>query len=240
MSINVLQDLRVDKDVIGDFFYYIDSTSDLSDVDVERRSQKDETYFYIIQVSYKHNFFQVFNDWVKEISPYYERLVSETRYDCLADEGWWFDYLTESNWGYSDEWMFCSECGKAINYNPTSGRIDNYWIREDIDILCEDCIRENAEEYIKDQLIVNWEHGVPDTNIPLNTVFSKTELIEFGFKLVWDNLEIGMYGTYHDPRVLLQKLTEENHNTNYICHCTDQNPFATYYEIWAKEREESE
>ena len=226
----MLLDLRNDSDVIGEYFEYIDTHTEQTG-DAHRYHQKDGTDFLIIQTY--GEFVKEFNAWATK-SKYYERLVEETRHDCTDDEDWWIDYLTEGNYGYSEEYMVCHECNEVILYNPSSGYRDNYWITNGT-VLCEDCIKENAEEYIAEYLTINWERGVPTCDIPINNVFNRKELEEFGFKLVKADLEIGMYGTYNDPIKLLQELTESNHNMDYICHCTDSNPFATYYEIWARE-----
>lgn len=229
---NIIQDLRNDADVIGEYLSYID-THTTQKGDAYRYTERDGSQFLIIQTY--GDFVEEFNTWARE-SKYYERLVEETRHDCLGDEDWWIDYLTEGNYGYDETYDAC-ECGNVICYNASSGYKDNYW-RTDGGLLCEECIRENAEEYIVDYLTINWERGVPTQNIPLNNVFNKGELEDFGFELVEGSLEIGMYGTYDDPIERLQKLTEENHNTDYICHCTDSNPFATYYEIWKRDQED--
>ncbi len=225
-----LQDLRNDADVIGEYLGYIDNHTTQTG-DAYRYTQRDGSQFLIIQTY--GDFVKEFNTWARE-SKYYERLVEETRHDCNDDEDWWIDYLTESNYGYDESYMACHECGNVIRYNPSSGYKDNYWINENGTLLCEECIRENAEEYITEHLIINYEKEVPTNNIPINHVFTQKELEEFGFELIKENLEVGMYGTYDDPIKILQKLTEENHNTDYICHCTNCNPFATYYEIWKR------
>lgn len=223
-----LPDLRNDADVIGEYLGYID-THTTQKGNAYRYTQRDGSQFLIIECY--GEFVEEFNDWARE-SEYYERLVEETRHDCKGDDDWWIDYLTESNYGYDESYCAC-ECGNIICYNPSSGYRDNYWMTE-AGRLCEECIRENAEEFIEDYLIINWDKGVPERNIPINYIFNKGELEEFGFKLVKENLEVGMYGTYDDPIEILENLTEENHNTDYICHGTSSNPFATYYEIWKR------
>ena len=224
----ILPDLRNDADVIGEFLRYIDENNTIRSY-ANRYTQRDGSEFLIIDAY--GNFMKDFNDWARN-SEYYERLVEETRHDCLDDECWWIEYLTEDNYGYDDQYMSC-ECGNVICYNPSSGYKDNYWM-SGCGVMCEDCIRENAEDYIQEYLTINYEKGVPTSNLPINNVFDKGELEDFGFELVMDNLEIGWYGTYNDPREILEKLTKENKDTDYICHCTASNPFATYYEIWAR------
>lgn len=228
-----MKDLRNDANVIGEYLNYLDEHYQDFKGDAYFHKRDDED-FLLIQ-SYG-NFLKEFNLWARE-SKYYERLVEETRHDCGNDEDWWIDYLTEGNYGYDDMYSACTECDNIILTNPTSGIADNYWING-YGILCEHCIRENQDEYVKEYLTVNYETGVPNINVPLNYVFSKSELEDMGFELYKEDLEIGMYGVYNDPRKILKELTETYKETDFICHCTSDNPFATYYEIWKRGGEE--
>lgn len=231
----ILQDLRDDADVIGEYLQHVDEHHNECKGSASRYLQKDGTYFLIVD-SYG-NFIKEFNEWARK-SQYYERLVGETRHDCNGDEDWWIGYLTEEKWGYDDEYIPCFHCENVVHYCPTSGEADNYWIN-DGDFMCEDCIRENSDDYVSEYLSINYEKGVPAGRIPINNVFSSRELEEKGFECVRENLEVGMYGIYDDPKKILKELIGAYRNTDFICHCISNNPFATRYEIYAKGSEET-
>lgn len=170
-----------------------------------------------------------FNKWLAKEYPNVCKEIGQLR---DKDDDKWLGFLTDGDWGFSDEWSFCADCKEPIHmiYEP-------HWINID-EILCEDCVREeHAEDYINEHLVINWELGVPSTNIPLNQVLSTETLKEHGFSKVKEGLEAGMYGTYDDPVKILRELTENNRHSDFVVHCTDINPYATNYEIWERVNE---
>ena len=234
-----MSELLMGNEVIKDYLSYLDTIDNNCIIQNHGNAffctQRDGSEFLIIE-SYS-DFVKEFNAWVRENSYYYNQIMEEQNHDCLSDEGWWISYLTDDEWGYSDEYTVCGHCGNVIHYQCSSGYRDNYWIN-DGELMCEQCIKEHADDYINNYLVTNYNTGILSQKIPINQIFSKRELEEFGFKCVRDNLKVGMYGAYNDPRPILEQLTKENQNTDYICHCVSENPFATYYEIWGREHEE--
>lgn len=234
-----MSELFMGNEVVKDYLSYLD-TIDYSGIiksysNAYFYTQRDGSEFLIIE--FYGNFVKEFNAWVRENSYYYNQIMEEQNHDCLSDEDWWINYLTDNKWGYSDEYTVCVHCGNVIHYQCSSGYCDNYWIN-DGELMCEECIKEHADDYINSYLVMNYNTGILSQNIPINHIFSKSELEEFGFTCARDNLEVGMYGTYNDPRPILEQLIKENQNTDYICHCISENQFATCYEIWEREHEE--
>lgn len=186
----------------------------------------EENPFVIVQ---DWNAIKRFNEWVKKNCCSYFSL--EVGMITTEDGSLWIDFLTDDNWGFSDEWEFCSECKDAIHrhYEP-------HWFRDSTEKkICSECIKESyAEEYVNEHLCINWEWGVPKQNMPLNQIISTETLVRLGFYKAKEELEIGMYGTYDDPVKILTELTEQNHESDFLVHCTSNNPFATYYEIWER------
>lgn len=234
-----MSELLMGNDVIKDYLSHLDTIDNNGVMQNHSNAyfytQRDGSEFLIIE-SYG-DFVKEFNAWVRENSYYYNQIMEEQNHDCLNDEDWWIGYLTDNEWGYSDEYTVCGSCGNVIHYQCSSGYRDNYWIN-DGELMCEECIKEHADDYINNYLVLNYNTGILSQSIPINRILSKEELKKFSFECVKDNLEVGMYGTYNDPRPILEQLIKENQNTDYICHCVSENPFATYYEIWEREHEE--
>lgn len=201
-------------------------SQDWQSIDYGKRNGK---RFWIIEAY--GNVIEKFNEWL-QYSEYLKYVQEESgwnevRYD---DDSLWFDYLTDENWGYSDEYMKCHHCMNVININPSSGLPDNYLIYEG-DLSCEECIRKDPEGYIESRF-VNYDTGTD--NLPADSIFSEKEWEDFGFVKVIDNLEVGMYGWYDDPKEFLNGLITLNQKANYICRIKSQNPFEVCYQIWKR------
>lgn len=202
-------------------------SQDWQNIDYGKRNGK---RFWIIEAY--SNVIEKFNEWLQH-SEYLKYVQEESNWDEVRydDDSLWFDYLTDGNWGYSDEYMKCHHCMNVININPSSGLPDNYWIYEG-DLSCEECIRKNPDGYIESR-IVNYNTGT--ATVPSDNIFSEKEWEEFGSVKAIDNLEAGMYGRYDDPKPILEKLINKNQNTDYICRITSQTPFETSYQIWKRD-----
>ena len=107
-------------------------------------------------------------------------------------------------WGFSDEYVLCSNCYKAINTTPGYyGDIPAYAIVND-ELLCHNCIRDSFEEdYIESV-----------TNDPKNalktTIISEARLEELGWKKLKKQYENGMHqGMNDDPTKIYDKLKDK-------------------------------
>ena len=166
-------------------------TQDWQNVDYGKRNGK---RFWIIEAY--SNVIEKFNEWLQH-SEYLKYVQEESNWDEVRydDDSVWLDFLTDDNWGYSDQYAKCNHCNCVIEYISTTSGIssDNYWNCNG-ELFCEDCIREEPDSYIEDK-IINYDTGVI-LPIPSDRIFSEKELEDFGFTKEIDNLEVGMYGTY--------------------------------------------
>ena len=197
--------------------------------DVWMTTYDDEPFLMIDVSRYGERFIEHFNEWFKG-TDYYKHLEEDT---IIRDYDTFFLDTLNANYGYSDEYTMCFECGNAIR---TGDNADNYWAMDGL-ILCESCTRENAEGYIEEYLVYNYETGIPKEGFHINQIFSETELESFGFKKYSKEYEVGFYGTYDDPYKILTEYVNEsrNRNTDYIINLISANPFATYYQIWKRD-----
>lgn len=194
--------------------------------DVWMTTYDDEPFLIIDASRYGDRFIEHFNEWFKG-TDYYKQLEEDT---IIRDYDTFFLDALNVNYGYSDEYTMCFECGNAIR---TGDNADNYWLM-DGSILCEKCTRENAEGYIEEYLVYNYETGIPKEGFHINKIFSETELESFGFKKYSKEYEVGFYGTYDDPHKILTEYVNANRDTDYIINLISANPFATYYQIWKR------
>ena len=106
-----------------------------------------------------------------------------------------------TEWGFSDEYDTCSNCGKAVRTSPDSyGWQPDFFNFRDGDMLCRDCIREHAaEEYIEEHI---------NRNKLLNTWIVNPEDHD------WTKLDLDYENGLHpgqndDPRKIIQVLKAE-------------------------------
>ena len=195
--------------------------------DVWMTKYDDEPFLIIDSSRYGDRFLEHFNEWFKG-TDYYKQLEEDT---VIRDYDTFFLDALNANYGYWDEYEMCSECGNAIKIGDNA---DNHW-RTDYAILCESCTRENAESYIEEYLVYNYETGIPKEGfLHINQIFSENELKEYGFKKYSKVYEVGFYGTCDDPHKILTEYTNANRDTDYIINIVSQNPFMTEFQIWKR------
>jgi len=105
-------------------------------------------------------------------------------------------------WGFSDEYDICFECGKIIRISPDSySWLPDYFYFEG-DLICGDCIREHfVEEYI--------EHLINNPKVA-NTILSKEHLEKEGFSRLGRVYETGWYpGQNDNPHEVLVRFKNE-------------------------------
>ena len=189
-------------------------------------STYDEEPFLIIDSYYGKRFIEDFNKWFKE-TEYYKQLEEDT---IMYNYDTFFLEALNANWGYSDEYELCYECGNVVRIGDYA---DKHWKQDGL-IICESCTRENAESYIYEYLVYNYNTGVPESNFHINQILSETELEEHGFKKYSKEYEVGFYGTYDDPHEILTEYVNVNKDTDYIINLVSCNPFETRYQIWKR------
>ena len=140
--------------------------------------------------------------------------------------------FTEDNYGYSDEYLICEDCGVAFQ-NPS---LDCNYYKDGIIFenefetvcCCESCLKEfHDEEYINSCI------NNPKTWI---TMYSKKEMANLGWTPVNENeYEYGMYGVCDNPRKILEKYQKKD--KNYLFVRTNENPFAQRFILMTKDKE---
>lgn len=99
--------------------------------------------------------------------------------------------LTEDEWGYSDEWTTCHNCGYVVRTMADSySWKPEYMILDDCTLLCSDCLLEDdgTKERVIDELANNPNKA--------NTILSYKDFIDLGFEqLNVHHYESGWYGT---------------------------------------------
>lgn len=163
--------------------------------------------------------FYIFNGW-DEIN-----YITNTL-DCSIEEFILETCGDEDNWGFSDEYTTCSDCGYIIRTSPTSYSWTPDYILRDGEILCTDCSKNRIEEIVDEDYCNN-----PSTAI---TCFEKKELMDLGFKLLDTEYENGWYGTTDNPKEILNELNKEYEDVIFIIESTGQ--FTTYFRAMVRNK----
>ena len=167
---------------------------------------------------------KIFNEIVKDEEDYEKR--QEDEYDTSA-----VDYITEGNWTFSDEGFMCDECCNWYFYDNRNGACSyaNYKIYDGW-IECEDCIRDNPDNYLR-EIINNPEYA--------NTILDNQQLRDLGFEKVNDEpYDNGWYGwnKQDDPKKILSKAQAQNANAEYLFSIRKTyNPWEIEWDLWKRE-----
>lgn len=130
------------------------------------------------------------------------------------------------DWGFSDSYTTCEECGNVICTEPDSKHwVPDFWVGDGF-ILCGDCVRNNPREYLE-YLTNNPEVA--------NTILRDGDLSGEGYIALDDEYENGWYGKVDDPHDILDRLLEEHPNGQFIFSITNQQQFGTWFKVWALE-----
>lgn len=129
------------------------------------------------------------------------------------------------NWGFSDEYTTCSDCGGLIKTSPNSySWTPDFAIVNDCELLCGECIKANPQGYLED-LINNPSKA--------NTILDSEDLEREGFKKLEENeYESGWYGKNDDPKKIFDNLSE-----NYgevIFEISSSGQFCTNFVCWVR------
>lgn len=150
-------------------------------------------------------------------------------------DGWYLEYAVGGDefYTFTEEGFYCPNCDRWHNFNEYGPNNYHIW---DGEILCDECIRENknfAEDYIND-IKTTYDYDSCDH---CNTILSADQLEKMGWKKFnEDTYEVGMYGTWDDPKKIARQIWDKlGHETEILFDCASVNPFATYYNVWIKE-----
>jgi hypothetical protein len=136
--------------------------------------------------------------------------------------------LDETQWGFSDEWITCSECGRAILTTPRFyGDKPRYAIIQS-DLLCGDCIHDKYMEEYVDNATNNVSHAI-------NTgIVSEEELQELGWKKLQRRYEKGLHeGQIDEPIKVLKKLSKKLN----VIFTYETGQFDVMFWAWVKTKE---
>lgn len=175
---------------------------------------------------------KLLNLWLKV--NYRNELKEATDKICPDDDAQyfdaWLDYLTDEQWGYTDEYQVCDHCQKVFRH--TDSICSHGWIpREGGVIYCEECVETDSdlrEEYISERI------NNPDN---ANTILASDILRDMGFERVNSHhYENGWYGRRDNPK----QIYEEHHNLHpdkqYLFSITNKgNPFSTEFNLWERD-----
>lgn len=168
--------------------------------------------------------FIIFDDWKsvinveKALKPDFEP-KDEFDDSVLIDMG--IDY------GFSDSFAICSECGEVIETEPDSYSWKPDFFVNDYGITCGDCVRDNPGEYIA------WLLENPEERA--NTILSEDELEDAGFTKVEGDYESGWYDRHDSPSEILAKVYEEHPDALFIFNIRSNGQFATQFDLWMSE-----
>ena len=129
------------------------------------------------------------------------------------------------NWGFSDSYTTCEECGDVICTEPDS----KHWVADffvsDYGIECGDCVRNNPQEYI--QSLINNPRNA-------NTILDDSDLEYEGFEKLEGDYQSGWYDRHDDPEDILSDLLDKYPYGEFIFSVTSNAQFATNFEVWAR------
>ena len=128
-------------------------------------------------------------------------------------------------WGFSDEYSTCGNCGKSFNQTPGyHGDIQRYAIVDD-EILCGDCIATDYEEKYIESLTNNTKNALK------TSIISEERLEELGWKKQQETYESGLReGQNDNPEEISKKYKKEND----ILFTFASSQFETEFWIWIK------
>jgi hypothetical protein len=128
---------------------------------------------------------------------------------------------------WSDEWTVCSSCGKAVRTSANSYRWkQSYWMDDDGDVLCQDCILEDPKDYLK-----------AHEGVHTHCVTIDIDLKKQGYRLLESGLEHGLCGHQAaDPEIIATSL--RNFGVNRFLFSLDSaGQFDIAFSVWIHKSE---
>ena len=123
-----------------------------------------------------------------------------------------------------DEWITCSDCGKAFRTSPDSWEWQMSGVILDGEALCLECL--DPIEYME-SLENNPKKALT------TAVSDKYNPTKYGYKLVNDDFESGWYGTTDNPVEVL-KQAQQKQQGKYLFAITSQGQFAINFALYRK------
>lgn len=127
---------------------------------------------------------------------------------------------------WSDEWLFCNDCGKAVRSSPTSYGWKQSFSEIDGSISCCNCITENPTAYLESM------EGNSRRCVTLDI-----DLAEQGYVLLEGGFENGFhYGQDADPKVIGDAL-ETQGISRFIFRLDSTGQFDMSFSVWVHQDE---
>lgn len=107
-------------------------------------------------------------------------------------------------WGFSDEYTICDDCGNIIRTSP-----DSYHWQPDFYvgygfIVCGKCFRE-TNDYIKEYI----SEKINNPKNAVNGLLSEEDIEKLGFIKLNNEYESGWYSVNHDPEKIYESLSKD-------------------------------
>ncbi len=126
---------------------------------------------------------------------------------------------------WSDEWMTCDGCQKALRTSPNSyGWLPAYYMFEDGTAHCLECI--DTEEYLTEL------EDNPRKAVALDHI----KPAEHGYTMLAEDFQSGFHPGQTDDPVKIQKDLEAKGYSKVLFKITDKGQFDITFEVYAKER----
>ena len=212
----------------NDFSHYAYTHHPVDDIKVHL----DDEWFLIVE---DWDFIKSFNRFLNEnykseieselgVGKTYESLTSR-KYNKDGDFSDWLEYLTGDMWGFSDEYMTCSECERVFRYQD-SIQIRPHYVTDGA-LYCEGCVRD--EEHVRDSYLETLINNPKNANRIL-------DLESLGFYRINDYpYENGWYGQMDSPAEIFEKALSEDPKAEFVFEIVeDYNPFVTRFNLFKR------
>jgi len=130
-------------------------------------------------------------------------------------------------YGYSDEYTFCSDCGNIIRTSPNSYSWQpDYYIGDGF-IVCNECF--NQEGYQQDYI-----ETLINECTRVNQLLTDDQLLEIGYTQInRDSYENGWHeGQNDDPKIIYNSLTDKYNNI--VFSLSEQSQFYVRFDVYVK------
>jgi hypothetical protein len=131
---------------------------------------------------------------------------------------------------WSDEWVTCEDCNKAVRCSPDSYDWQQSYVQQDDNIVCRECC--NKAQYLEEVCEDNQRACCPDWIDPST----------LGYKLISEprEYESGFHeGMNADPSKILAQLAALGHK-RIVFRLAEKSQFYVKFEAWEKVEEEEE
>lgn len=118
----------------------------------------------------------------------------------------WYDIVESAlgcEWGFSDEYTTCCDCGNVIRTSPDSyGWQPDYYVGDGF-IACKECF-DNTPNYQEAYI----EERINNPQNAVNGLLDKDQIEELGFVEVDEDFENGWYNRHDNPQKIYDRLSE--------------------------------